>query len=211
MKLRRFGLVLLATMLTLLALFWLFEITGWSRLFALPQSDQVPRSVLGALGVLLLVLDVFLPVPSSLIMLAHGTWFGVALGTALSALGVTLATLLGHACGRASSGPFARLITEAELERARALFARWGSLAIVVSRPVPILAETIAIAAGASGFPRGRAALAGSLGAVPASALYAWAGARGLDQASDLALFGLVLGCSTLAWFIGRRSAARAF
>src|SRR5215212_9931990 len=57
----------------------------------------------GFAGVCLLVVDVALPVPSSLVMVAHGALFGVAVGTALSLVGSTGAALVGFAVGRRGS------------------------------------------------------------------------------------------------------------
>ena len=54
-------------------------------------------------GVGLLVADVALPVPSSLVMIAHGALFGVVWGTLLSLLGNVGAGMVGFALGRRGS------------------------------------------------------------------------------------------------------------
>ncbi len=56
-----------------------------------------------AVGVGLLIGDVVLPVPSSLVMLAHGALFGAGLGTLLSLLGTVGAAVAGVWIGRRSS------------------------------------------------------------------------------------------------------------
>src|SRR5215211_6626130 len=48
----------------------------------------------------LLVVDVVLPVPSNLVMIAHGALFGVAIGTFLSLVGSIGAALVGFAIGQ---------------------------------------------------------------------------------------------------------------
>src|SRR3954468_1580895 len=73
-------------------------------------------------GVGLLVVDVTLPVPSSLVMVAHGALFGVAVGTLLSLTGSTGAALVGFAVGRRGGPPLARLVGPEE--RARGQVAR---------------------------------------------------------------------------------------
>jgi uncharacterized membrane protein YdjX (TVP38/TMEM64 family) len=130
-----------------------------------------------ALGVGLLVADVLLPVPSSLVMVAHGALFGVALGTLLSLLGSMGAALFGFAIGRRGGKLLERLVTPQERARADKMLARWGALAVVVTRPVPILAETTAIMTGASSFGWPRMALASFAGALPPALLYALTGA----------------------------------
>src|ERR1044072_5178327 len=103
-----------------------------------------------SLGVGLLIADVLLPVPSSLVMVAHGALFGVVGGTLLSLLGSVGAALFGFAIGRRGGKLLERLVTPAERERADRTLERWGALGIVVTRPIPIVAETVAIVAGTS-------------------------------------------------------------
>jgi uncharacterized membrane protein YdjX (TVP38/TMEM64 family) len=80
---------------------------------------------------------------------------------------------------------------------------------ILVTRPVPILAETVALVAGATGLPLGRALLAGLLGSLPGAVLYAWAGAANLDAPSGLLAFCGVLLLSALGYWLGLRAPKR--
>jgi uncharacterized membrane protein YdjX (TVP38/TMEM64 family) len=155
-------------------------------------------------GVLLLIADVVLPVPASLVMILHGALFGVVAGTLLSLAGALGAALFGFWIGRRGGPLYARLVPEDERRRADALLREWGDLAIIVTRPVPILAETMAILAGASPMGWGRMLLATFAGSVPAALLYALAGAtaRSLDNAA--LVFGLVLLVAGVFWLIGR-------
>lgn len=50
--------------------------------------------------------------------------------------------------GRAGREKVRRFVTEAEYARASRLLDRWGMVAIVATRPVPILAEVMSIIAG---------------------------------------------------------------
>lgn len=130
----------------------------------------------GLVGVTLLVVDVVLPVPSSVVMAAHGALFGVALGSALSMVGSLGAFAVGFGLGRRGAAVITRAVPEDERRRADRFLARWGLVAIIVSRPVPILAETVAFAAGAS-LLRWRSALgAATLGYLPAASAFALAG-----------------------------------
>lgn len=158
-----------------------------------------------AVGVALLVLDVFLPVPSSLVMVAHGALFGVAAGTLLSLAGGLGAGALGFALGRWGSPLLLARVAEDERRRADALLGRWGALAVVVTRPVPILAETVAILAGASplGWPRFLAATAA--GTLPAALLYAVTGATAARLDHAVLVFALVLLAAAAFWWAGRR------
>jgi hypothetical protein len=97
------------------------------------------------LGVALLLADAVLPVPSSLVMIAHGAAFGVALGTLLSVIGSTGAALVGFGLGRRGGPLLDRFSSPRERSTADRLLKRWGVLAIVLTRSVPLLAETVAV------------------------------------------------------------------
>lgn len=158
-----------------------------------------------ATGVGLLIADVLLPVPSSLIMIAHGALFGVVYGTLLSLLGGAGATLVGFALGRRGGLLLARIVSQEERTRADRLLRRWGALAIVVTRPIPVLAETTAILAGTSSMNWSRALLAGVAGSLPGALLYALTGALATSFASGVLVFGLVLVIAAVFWLVGHK------
>lgn len=156
-------------------------------------------------GVLLLVADVFLPVPSSLVMVAHGALFGLTAGTILSLAGCVAAALTGFAVGRAGNDAIRRWVTPAEHDRAGAMLERWGVVAIAVTRPVPILAETVAILAGSSPLTWRQVAVSAAAGSLVPSLAYAWAGAHATGVVNHALVFAGVLAITGLLWFLGRR------
>src|SRR5690606_30021525 len=83
-------------------------------------------------GVGLLIADVFLPVPSSLVMIAHGALFGVVLGTGLSLLGSLGATLFGFAVRPRGAGLLPRLVPTTSRHKADAMLARLGALPVLI-------------------------------------------------------------------------------
>lgn len=202
--LRRYWLTMAALLGFFLALFAVVEGLGVPLL-----TD--PSAVLGrggvaaaATGVGLLVADVFLPVPSSVVMVAHGALFGVVGGTLLSLAGSLGATALGFLVGRRSAPLIARLVSPAEKARADELLRRYGALAVVVTRPIPMLAETIAILAGASPLGWGKMLAASVAGTLPPCLLYALTGATSRSFGSGFAMFGVVLAVAGGSWFLGR-------
>jgi len=155
------------------------------------------------LGVTLLIADVVLPVPASLVMIAHGAAFGALVGTALSLTGSLGAALVGFAVGRRGGGLLDRLVPPHERARADALLSRCGLLAVVVTRPVPLLAETTVILAGASPLGWRRTAVAALIGSIPAAVLYALAGSVAAQLANPVAVFALVLLLAAGTWAAG--------
>lgn len=186
---------------------------GVAAALGLPVDDAQPwmgrgGAAAGAVGVGLLIADVALPVPSSGVMLLHGALFGLWVGAALSLVGSIGAAAVGFGLGRAGTKWIRRFVTPAEHDRAGRMLQRWGALAIVASRPVPMLAETMMILAGASPMPWGRAMLAALAGSIPAALAYAAAGAAAASLSAATAVFGGVVLIGALFWLFGRRADA---
>lgn len=199
--------VLLAGMgLLLLALFGVVSVLE-VQILTDPQPflDRAGLAGAAVIGVGLLIADVFLPVPSSVLMIAHGALFGIALGTLVSLVGGMAAAGVGFGLGRFWSASLHRFVSAEERSRADALLAQWGELAVVVTRPVPILAESVAIFAGTSPLGWRRFLLAALLGNLPACILYAATGAAAARLDNALLIFGLVIAVAALVWVAGSR------
>jgi uncharacterized membrane protein YdjX (TVP38/TMEM64 family) len=195
-----------------LALFAVVEAVGLPLLTD-PSAELTGAGPVAAasLGVGLLIADVVLPAPSRVVMVAHGAVFGVVVGTLLSVAGSVGAALVGFAVGRHGGQVLDRLVPESERQRADALLGRWGALAVVVTRPVPMLAETTAVLAGATPtLSWRRATLAAVIGSFPAAMLYAVAGAAAAGIANVTLVFGLVLALASVTWFVEWAGARRA-
>ncbi len=159
--------------------------------------------------VALLALDVFFPIPSSLVMVLSGAAFGVAAGAALALTGSIAGGWLGFELvrryGRRVS---AKLVGDDEVEHFHRFFERHGVAAVIVTRPLPIVMETISIVAGLSGMTR-RAFLGASLlGTGPIVLVYAYAGAFSREAGSVLpaaVILAAVTGAGWL-WYRSRRA-----
>ncbi len=128
-------------------------------------------------GGLLLALDILLPVPSSIVATSMGAALGAWLGTLVNALGLTAGCVLGLAVGRSGS-PLARQILGGPLYAAfGAWVARYGIVAILLCRAVPVLAEASVLALGAARARPGPVIAAAALADLALGALYAFAGA----------------------------------
>jgi uncharacterized membrane protein YdjX (TVP38/TMEM64 family) len=152
----------------------------------------------------LLWLDLVLPLPSSLLMIANGALFGITAGASVSVAGCLAASLTGFWLGRRGSrwmGADAN---------AAAWIQRWGVLAVALTRPVPILAESVAVAAGAGGMKWSAMAAASIIGLLPAALMYAYAGSRSVEPAGASLVFLATMGVSGLLWWVGRGRPGRA-
>ncbi|GAA3069999.1 TVP38/TMEM64 family protein [Streptosporangium carneum] len=156
------------------------------------------------LGVGLLVADVLIPVPSSLVMTAFGALYGLFAGALLAWAGGVGATVVGFALGRRGTGFVTRHAGPAERERAERLLARWGVLAVIVTRPLPVLAETVAIVAGASSLTWRQLLVGATVGTSPAAVVYALAGAVAPGLATGVLVPALVFALAGFGWFAAR-------
>ncbi len=197
---QRYWLVVGLLLLLFLVLFLLVE-TARVPLLTDPASWlQRPGPLAAILSVGFLVVDVVLPMPSSLIMIANGALFGVVGGTLLSVIGTMGAAIVGFVLGRRSEALLARFVSPAEQAQGDKLLHQWGTLAILVTRPVPLLGETVMIMAGASTLrwkPVMLAALAGSL---PRALLYALAGTVSTSFQHSSLVFGSMLLLAGVFW-----------
>lgn len=148
----------------------------------------------GIIGIGLLIIDVLLPVPSTLVMTAFGTIHGILVGTLLSLIGNLGAAMFGFWLGRRSNGFLTRNISSNDRAAASAFLDDWGALGIILSRPIPILAESVAILAGTTtSISWSRLIICSLIGALPASLIYAWAGAQAVTLKSGLLVLGSVI------------------
>ncbi len=174
-------------------------------LLAEPHDWMAASRISAALiGIALLVADVFLPVPSSLVMIANGALFGVVLGTILSLVGNLGAALTGFFLGRLGGPLLARFVPLEQRGQANRLLEKWGLLAIIATRPVPLLAETTVIMAGTSTMSWKSMALASLAGSVPGALIYALTGATATSFDNSLLTFGLVLLIAGVFWLASK-------
>jgi uncharacterized membrane protein YdjX (TVP38/TMEM64 family) len=113
-------------------------------------------------------------------MVISGKLLGIGLGTIVSFIGAMAAALIGYfGCKKGGNAFFTRLVGEEDVSRVQAWFERYGVLAIIISRPVPMLTEILSCMAGLSGMKLRTFLWASILGTLPICAVYAWAGAIG--------------------------------
>ncbi|MEL6865747.1 MAG: VTT domain-containing protein [Bacteroidota bacterium] len=191
-------------------LFFLF-VFGITQLMGLNMDqwvdEQMQQSTFIAaaiLGISLLIADVLLPVPSSLIMIANGALFGWPAGMAFSVIGGTGAALVGYWLGLQGKAKAQQYVSEQELNRGERFFHQWGNLAVIISRPIPILAETVAVAAGICNLSTSKMGIYSLIGVLPAAFIYAWAGAYFLADPLGIAPLGLAVLAGLLIVFMER-------
>ncbi|MDX1548863.1 MAG: VTT domain-containing protein [Rhodothermales bacterium] len=158
----------------------------------------------GVAGVLLLVSDLVLPVPGTVVMAALGYLYGPVAGGLLAAGGSFLSGAVGYGLCRALGRRGARwLLGARDLERGERLFARVGGWIVALSRWLPVFPEVVACMAGLTRMraPVFFAALA--CGSLPLGFVFATIGHAGVER-PVLAVV-LSAGLPPLLWLAVRR------
>ncbi len=176
------------------------SLEGWLR-------AQVTHAGPGAAAVVvgLLVADLVLPIPSSLVMVLSGAAFGVTGGAVVALvgsiggewLGFELARRYGH---RATS----HLMHERDLAELDGVFRRHGPAAVMLTRALPVFMETMSLVAGLSTMSR-RSFLWSSLaGTAPVALAYAYAGAASRDSGSLVPAAIFLIAITGIGWVVYR-------
>jgi uncharacterized membrane protein YdjX (TVP38/TMEM64 family) len=150
----------------------------------LAEAFEEARGWAWLAGLFVLVLDLFLPVLATAVMSALGYVYGWFLGGLLSSLGSVGAGLLAYGlCSRMGRRAAVRLAGEKGLAEGERLFqGEPGGWIVAVSRWMPVLPEVVACLAGMTHMPLRRFVPALCAGSMPMGFVYAWIGARGVEN-----------------------------
>jgi uncharacterized membrane protein YdjX (TVP38/TMEM64 family) len=166
----------------------------------LPAIMNANTTVTALLSIGLLASDIILPVPSSVLMLLNGKLFGIVNGTIISATGMVLSTVAGYGIGMVFKRRIGHFISYRSREESERIFRRWGFIALIISRPIPLLSESISIITGINRMRPSVMLLSTIAGSVPGAFVYAYYGSMSNNVSTQYFSFLLVLGIAALAW-----------
>lgn len=145
------------------------------------------------LTILILALDILLPIPSTVVMVLMGSLFGPWLGGLVSLTGIMLSSISGYYIG-VYAQRFSWLKSKTTNHaKAQSFVNKWGDVALIASRGIPVLSESIAILAGTQKMPFKKFLLAALLGLTPSAFICSFSGAFAFTVESNLLAVGLVL------------------
>jgi len=179
---------------------------AWESRFSLEGAvDELTAagSWAWAWGMGLLMGDVVLPIPGTVVMSALGWVYGPVVGGLFGALGSVCAGLIAYGLCRLCGDRAARwILGEKDLERGHRMFAKSGGWIVCLSRALPLLPEAVACTAGLVRMPFRRFLVALICGSVPMGFVFAWVGATGRESPGWA--FGLSLGLPVVLWVLSR-------
>jgi len=172
------------------------RIDGWTDSFLDSAAQHQVRTAAVLSG--LLASDIVLPVPSSIVSTACGYFLGFWCGTLASWLGMSFSCVAGFALAAVlGREPLRRWLGDRELAKLEALYARHGDWVIMLTRPVPVLAEAAVLFAGLGHMRFRRFMILSLLSNLGISAAYAAIGKYSADISSFLAA---MAGAILLPW-----------
>ena len=153
------------------------------------------------LSFLLLASDIVLPIPNSIIMYANGFVLGTINGAGLSVLSLMTGAIAGYYLGKWSTYG---LRASADV-KARRFWEKYGVLAILVTRGIPVISESICILAGHLRMPLGKYLLMNLLGYIPISLMFALFGGFGYNQDAFLVSLACSFVIAGVLWWAGKK------
>lgn len=117
-------------------------------------AETVDSATFATATVGVLAVDVFLPVPSSLVNTLAGSRLGIVSGTLVAWLGMNLGAIIAFAFAKLLGRPLVLRLTRADdIARLEQLAELRGSGLLIVTRALPVLAEATVLLVGSLGLP----------------------------------------------------------
>lgn len=152
---------------------------------------------------LLLLSDIVMPIPGTVVMSALGYIYGTLVGGLLAAAGSMMAGLAAYGACRLMGERAARwILGEKDYQRGHQWFDNGGGWLVCLSRALPILPEVVACTAGLVRMPFKRFVIALACGSLPMGFVFAAIGSAGHDT-PGLAMT-LSLAFPAVLWTVAR-------
>lgn len=140
-----------------------------------------------------LTIDVLVPVPSSIIMVASGALFGPVLGGILSTFGSSSCAIIAFQISRKiGREKVRRWVGQKDYKNFSALMQKHGGYVVILTRAVPLIMESVSFIAGLTKMKLKNFILMNIIGFGPFAFLYSFAGAS-MKEAYPLSIV-LILG-----------------
>jgi 3-dehydroquinate synthase len=139
----------------------------------------------------LLTVDIFIPVPSTIVMPLGGLFFGVFFGILIVSFGSMFASLIGYVIGRAGGPLVKKIISQEETKEMIGWFRVYGKWPVLFAKTLPMMAETVSISAGIAKMPFSQFFIFSLIGTIVTSGIYVIAG-NYASTASDILMISVL-------------------
>lgn len=168
-------------------------------------KDLTPNWISALTIVGILGIDILVPVPSSIVMVVTGHLFGGLLGGLLVIIGSLIASIAGFLVSRKlGQTKVIKWLGEKDYFQASILMEKHGSYALLLTRSVPLVMESMSCVAGLSKMRLRKYILINIIGYLPLAFLYTFTGAVANNDNKIGVILVLILGffVPVTIWFL---------
>lgn len=194
-------------MLLLLKFSGILSIEDIKELFS--SLKEQPSYILGSLVVLLLLIDLFIAIPTMTVILLAGYFLGFELALVFTAIGLLGASMAGYFLSTFYGEKVLNKLSNdtEQKDQMKELFNTHGMIVIMLSRAVPLLPEISACLAGTCNMRMRKYFIAWTIGTIPYISVMTYAGSISSLENPMPALYA-ALGITLLfsfSWFIFKK------
>lgn len=146
--------------------------------FWLESAMELSPWIVGSIIVLLMMVDLFIAIPTLSLTILSGFFLGVELGVFYSSLGMLSAGTMGYVISRFHGDKLLRFVSkdEQQIEEMTRLFTTFGPFSLMLCRAAPMLPEVTSCLAGVTRMPYWKYLLFYSIGTLPYAVIAAYSG-----------------------------------
>lgn len=185
-----------------LILFFLFG--GYEEQLTLLLESRKNQNIYWIVSFAVLSSDIFIPVPSSVVMVLNGKVLGFFFGMLLSTTSGLVSSAIGFYLGRKSESFIDRFFSEKQQKVSSDLFQKYGLAAITLSKALPIISEAVSFLSGTTAISFRKFLWYSFIGHLIISAVYAYAGSFSSSIDSNLLSGGIIIAVLGLFYVIDR-------
>ncbi len=170
----------------------------------LEQAMTVSPWIVGLIIVVLMLVDLFIAIPTLSLTILSGFFLGMELGVFYSTLGMLGAGTMGYVISRFHGEKLLKFVSkdQDQIEEMRRLFTRFGPFSLMLCRAAPMLPEVTSCLAGVTRMPFWKYILFYSIGTIPYSIIAAYSGSVSTIDNPSPAIFTFIgiFGGLSLIW-----------
>lgn len=170
----------------------------------LEQAMTVSPWIVGLIIVALMMIDLFIAIPTLSLTILSGFFLGLELGVFYSTLGMLGAGTMGYVISRFHGEKLLRFVSkdQDQIKEMRRLFTRFGPFSLMLCRAAPMLPEVTSCLAGVTKMSYWKYILFYSIGTIPYSIIAAYSGSVSTIDDPSPAIFTFIgiFGGLSLVW-----------
>ncbi|MBO6524179.1 MAG: TVP38/TMEM64 family protein [Balneolaceae bacterium] len=170
----------------------------------LEQAMTVSPWIVGLIIVALMLIDLFIAIPTLSLTILSGFFLGMELGVFYSTLGMLGAGTMGYVISRFHGEKLLKFVSkdQDQIEEMRRLFTQFGPFSLMLCRAAPMLPEVTSCLAGVTKMPFWKYILFYSIGTIPYSIIAAYSGSVSTIDDPSPAIFTFIgiFGGLSLVW-----------